>query len=293
MKILLGIDDSERARVVGSLVERLSFDNPKVELVHVLERLGQESLPYLEQTRADLIANYMKMQEDEAKSILVAGQKDLKQIGLESTTKLLTGFSANRIVAHAEQTGADLLAIGSTGKGPVQAALVGSVCRKALVSAPCSILVAKKPVEPGRPLTVVFATDHSAYANRCLEKFVAWRPQGIGRVVVTTVYQEQLVKAMSSVIDHFKADVASWVRGELERSNAQLIQKLSSVIANCKSRVESGAVGDALEKVMKEEAADLLVVGAQGHGFLERVMIGSISLDQAIRRPYSTLVIRA
>ena len=39
--------------------------------------------------------------------------------------------------------------------------------------------------------------------------------------------------------------------------------------------------------------ADLLVLGAQGHGFLERLTTGSVSLDQAVARPYSVIVMRA
>lgn len=292
MKIVMGVEDQEHLKAAVDLVKGLRFEDPAIELVHVLERVGEEGLPQLEGGRPDLIARYLKMQEEEAQALLAQGEAELKQRGLSCRTKLLVGLSANRIIAHARESGGDLLALGSTGKGPIESVIVGSVGRKALISAQCSVLIAKKSVAADRPLTVVCATDHSAYANRCMEKLLTWRPKGIGRAVITTVYPEQLLKAMSSVMENFKADVSTWVRAELERNNAQLIQKLAPLGADFKSRVESGQVGDTLERVMKEEQADLLVLGAQGHGFIERVTMGGVSLDQALRRPYSVLVLR-
>jgi nucleotide-binding universal stress UspA family protein len=233
------------------------------------------------------------MQEEEAQGVLASGHAALTQLGLASTTKLMTGFAGNRILARSEEGGADLLALGSSGRGLLNGAKLGSVGRKALTSAKCSVLIAKNAPSQGRPLTAVIATDHSQYANRCLEKLMSWNPKGIGRAVVTTVYPEQLLKSMTSLMNHFKADVSSWVKGELERNNAEFIRKFATVVPNCTGRVESGDVGDTLERVMKEEGADLLILGSQGHGFLERMFVGSISLDQAMSRSYSTLVVRA
>lgn len=196
-------------------------------------------------------------------------------------------------MAHAAEAKSDLLALGSSGKGPMEGALLGSVGRKALVSAGCSVLIARscRPRKDG--LTVVFATDHSAYAKRCLDTFVSRRPQGVARAVVTTVYPDQLIGAMSAVMSNFKADITSWVRGGLEKENAAAVSSLARLGIPCTSRVEAGSVGDTLERVMKEEQADVLVLGAQRRGFVDRVLIGSVSLDQALRRPYSVLVVRS
>jgi hypothetical protein len=44
---------------------------------------------------------------------------------------------------------------------------------------------------------------------------------------------------------------------------------------------------------MDAMSADLLILGAKGHGFLERITMGSVSLRQAIAGMYSTLILRA
>jgi hypothetical protein len=37
----------------------------------------------------------------------------------------------------------------------------------------------------------------------------------------------------------------------------------------------------------------LLILGAQGYGFWERLMVGSISFHQAIAEPHPVLILRA
>lgn len=292
MKILLGLDAATRASTIGGYVKALGLPDAEITVTHVLERIGEAEFSVEGGVPRDLIDRFLMMQEASANEILASGRADLKNVGLESDTKLLTGFSGNRIVSYAEETKTDLLALGTSGKGVLEGALIGSVGRKALISSTCSILIAKKPLSSEGPLTVVFATDHSDYANRCIDRFVSWGPKGIGRAIVTTIYPEQLVRGMTAVMENFKADVSSWVRAELERNNEKIVQRLAPLGSECKSRVESGNVGEVLERVMKEENADLLVLGAQGHGFLQRLTLGSVSLDQAVKRPYSVLVMR-
>ncbi|MBP9707830.1 MAG: universal stress protein [Oligoflexales bacterium] len=292
MKIVLGLDSLERAKDISSVVQGLNFEKSELELVHILERLDETNLP-MQGAQIDLVNQYIKMQEEEAKAFLAEGQTALMEKGLAVKTKLLSGFTANRIIAHAQESKADLLVVGSSGKGRIKEVLIGSVGRKALSSAKCSVLIAKKPFDTKRPMNVVFATDHSDYANRCVDKFLSWNPKGIGRTVVATIYPEQLLMTMQSIMPNLKTDMSNLVRGELDNKNKAVTQKFTQLGIESKSRVESGLVGDTLEKIMKEENADLLIMGAQGHGFVELMTIGSISLDQGLRRPYSVLVVRA
>jgi nucleotide-binding universal stress UspA family protein len=293
MKIVVGLDTLERLDGVADLLGDLRFVQPQVELVHVLERLDEDGVRPPGSGRMDAISTFLRLQEEEADRMLGEGVARLEQRGLRGTPVRLHGFSSNRIVAHADATKADLLALGSSGKGPLASAFLGSVGRKAVIGAGCSVLIAKGQRRRTKGLTVVWATDHSAYAKRCLDVFTAWRPNGIANLVVTTVYPQQLLGAMTSVMPDFKADVEGWVRSELARDNTAAAGKLAGLGAACSTRVETGAVGDTLERVMIEEQADLLVLGAQGHGFLERLTIGSVSLEQALRRSYSVLVVRA
>lgn len=292
MKIAIGLDAIDRLRVAAGLVADCKFSSADVELVHVLERLGEVTAPLPEGTRPDLITNFLKMQEDEANKLLSDGSAAVERLGLPTRRTLLTGFSANKIVAHVAGGKADLLALSCSEKSSLERALLGSVSRKALIGAECSVLIAKNYQRKEHGLTVVLATDHSLHAKRSIAKFLSWRPKGIARAVVLTVYPEQALSAMNAVMSNFKADVASWARKELAKENADVAKELATHGITCTSRVESGAVSETLARVMTEEKADLLVLGAQGRGFVDRVFLGSIALDQALGRPYSVLVVR-
>lgn len=295
MKILVGVDEIATAERLSAQVASLGFANAKVDLAFAIEILGAAVAVRPDTAHTSVVNEFVRMQTELAKSVLSGSEKAFKDKGLPTTTKVLTGMTGNALVNHAKETAADLLVVGHSGKNALERVIIGSVSRKVLLSAQQSILISKQPESAVKPVTLVLATDHSDYANRCIDKLLSWKPQNVERVVVTTVYPEQLLKAMGAVIEHFKADVSTWVKDGLAKNNATIVDKVKSTLPSAKvtSRVESGYVSDTLERVMKEEKADLLVLGAQGHGFVDLITLGSVSLDQAVRHDYSVLVVRA
>lgn len=297
MRITIGAFDQEQTAFALNTLQGLKFPNAEVNLVHVIERLDGSTADLGQVPHLDLIKTYLKIQEERGEKILQETKAAAQARGFtKCATEIKFGLIGNALLDQSKDEkssgGYDLLALGSSGKHPLEGVLIGSVARKAVVGSPKSVLVAKQNIDPKRPLNVVFATDHSPYAAKCLATFASWQPQGINRLVVLTVFPEELVKAMTSVMDHFKADVAGWLRSELEEANQKALKSLQPIGKERVSRVESGRVGDTIAKVMKEEKADLLVLGAQGHGFLDRLTVGSVSLDQVVSRPYSVLVVR-
>jgi len=71
--------------------------------------------------------------------------------GVPATTVLLSGSTAEEIVAHAESCGADLIVIGSLGHGPVASALLGSVALGVLHASKLPVLVVRCAVSPSSP----------------------------------------------------------------------------------------------------------------------------------------------
>lgn len=292
MKIVAGIDELERSKGLLHLLEALKFTSCELTLLNVIERLGESSIPNVQQ---DLIARFLKMQEAEASALLKTVRESLgPDAPYKVTSELLSGFSANKVIQHASDTKADILALGSSGKGLLQKALVGSVGKKALITAPCSVLISRNAAPLQRPLHVVLATDHSDYAKRWLDKFIAWKPQGLGKLTVVTVQGRGSFVGMGANVAQIESEFSSWMQNELKRRNEECAQRLSSLAQKVSSRVEAGErVDDTLDRVMLEEKADLLVLGAQGHGFLERALIGSVSLEMALGRQHSVLVVRS
>lgn len=293
MKIVLGVGEPERMIPLIDLLQALRFRDARLEAVRIFEPAHAASLGALEHNFSIPLAALNQARRGDEEKLLDRIAGEISSRGFASCeSRFLDGFHANTLIKHAEESEADLLGIASSGMGPSESFLMGSVTRKATISARCSLLISKKPVEPKRRLSVVIATDHSDYANRCIDAFVGWAPGGIGRLVVTTVYATELIGAIAAASAHQKDGLAGELRRDLEGKNADVTGRLRELKAETSSRIENGRVSDVLARVMAEEAADLLVLGAQGHGFFERMLLGSVALEQTIGKPYSVLVVR-
>lgn len=294
MKIVMGIDDLEGAVRQGDLIAALRFDAPYIDAVNVVECIGTALMQPINAERPDLFVEYMNNRESVANELVVRATEALEDRGMRNCRgHILKGFVSNELMEWSEKEEADLLSLGSNGKTALEGVLLGSVTRKAVISAKTSLLISRTTHAPRRPLTVVLATDHSRYSDWFVKRFAQWAPRGIGKLVVTTVFPEHLARSISSLMGHLKFDVAALIRDELEKANRGVISALSGLGAECVSRIECGYVNEAIEDVMKREQADLLVLGAQGHGFSERFIVGSVALEQATGKPYSVLIVRS
>lgn len=78
----------------------------------------------------------------------------------------------------------------------------------------------------------------------------------------------------------------------MTEASAKMVEHLRSFDLHAEYRVVQGEPDEVLGATMKDVNGDLLAMGAQGHGFIERVMLGSLSLQQVMASPYSTLILR-
>jgi nucleotide-binding universal stress UspA family protein len=72
--------------------------------------------------------------------------------GIETRTEVLVGDPANEIVAYADSVDADLIVVGSRGRGAVTSALLGSVSRAILHETRRPVLVARAPKHVHEPI---------------------------------------------------------------------------------------------------------------------------------------------
>lgn len=108
-------------------------DSPAFELMVGLYTLGDDRL---EQGRAAL--------EAKAETDAQAMAERLTAAGIPAEAHPRRGDPASEIVAHAEQIGADLVAVGSRGLSGLDRLLLGSIARNVLNHARCSVLIVRK-----------------------------------------------------------------------------------------------------------------------------------------------------
>jgi nucleotide-binding universal stress UspA family protein len=78
----------------------------------------------------------------------------------------------------------------------------------------------------------------------------------------------------------------------VQSKTEELCRRFEQLGATTHSKVVIDDPKTQLAETMRETKADLLIMGAQGHGFLERIAVGSVSLQQVVAEDYPVLIIR-
>lgn len=294
MKVVVGIDLAGHYERALSMLLGLGFKGMEADLVHTVEPLP---------TYIPELGPAVYTAGAYAEQLHTAGEAEVKRAealvcgkNLACRTHVLDGSPAPLLMDAADSWNADLIAVGSAKRDRISAALFGSVGRALAVSAEQSILVVKGNggVKEG-PYTAVFATDHSEYANKCVEKLLSWAPKGLRQVQVVHAYEttDKEVSILETHIPEGYVSADDWIAKEKETKTKAVAQRFEDAGIPTQILVARGHANDVIRTAMGATKADLLILGAQGHGFLKRLLIGSVSLHQVVVEPYSVLVVRA
>jgi nucleotide-binding universal stress UspA family protein len=92
------------------------------------------------QAEADILMEARAAHEHLAKE----SAEQLRLAGVLAQAELRTGDATAEILAAAQSWNADLIVVGSRGRGPIARAVLGSVARSVLLNAKCSVLVVRR-----------------------------------------------------------------------------------------------------------------------------------------------------
>jgi nucleotide-binding universal stress UspA family protein len=138
-KILIATDGSESAREAVELGLELAEEHAaEVTFLHVVPVLDRSfangiGVPAAKPHHIDELDR--KPLED---ALVIAAERDV-----DATAELLAGLPADEIVAYADSIDADLIVLGSRGRGAFATALLGSVSRGVLHEARRPVLVVR------------------------------------------------------------------------------------------------------------------------------------------------------
>jgi nucleotide-binding universal stress UspA family protein len=296
MRILLGAGTvtEQAGSPAVRLIKRLRFNAVQVEAVRVVQT---PIFPVGEPGMGSAFVYDDLFREATSHAKLMTDALAIELGAASVGGQVLHGNPASAILNRADETRADLIAVDGHEYKPIVAALIGSVARALLLGARQSVLLAKaSDALPDRPVRAVLATDHSEYANACWEHLVRFWPRGIEHLTILTSYPEGELKAMDPLLPAMGISVTQAVHDQLCVLNAALMKRLQGCfhpsLTTMDSVVSPLPVHEAIAAQMKASDADLLILGAQGHGFLERLTMGSVALREALTLAHSTLVIR-
>jgi nucleotide-binding universal stress UspA family protein len=283
MRVIVGIDH-ETYPVALDLLRELRFGEADLQLIHVIES-PLEDLPSVP---LEPVHEWLDNLEAEGRKELSEAARRLEGTAYRVETVLLHGDTPKVLIERARAWEADLIAIGSSQKGHWGALFYGSVTKAVAAGADRSVLVAKQSPQGPDGLRVVIATDHSDYFQRCFEKFLSWEISSIRFATVLT----SLSRRDFSKEARLEAAL-NQLRGEVASRNESLCETLRARGIEATSVVSERPPQEAIAVAMQESGADLLILGAQGHGFWDRVRLGSVSYYEVIATDHNVLVVRA
>ncbi|MDW8107849.1 MAG: universal stress protein [Armatimonadota bacterium] len=295
MRIVVGVDADGAYAPALAWVEALGFSQPELILASVIEPPRPPVIGVIAPFSEEAFVQAHQAQYEAARERLHALQQQLTGRGFTVETALLSGAASTKLLELADERNADLIAIGGTRKGALQAFLTGSVARAALTSAKQCILIAYTPPAEEQPLHVVLATDHSEYNYRCIDLLLRFAPRQIRRIAIATAFSvdEETLQLITRHAPAIQQSGVEWIIEQLHERNRQVCERLRPLQASCESMVIEGMPIPALRAAVQEAQAQLLILGAKGHSLLERLSLGSVSYHFAIGEPMNLLILRA
>jgi len=140
MKILLAVDDSKFSEAaLKTVTSQYRPQGTQVRVLHVLQPIAFSAPPQMSPGYAPELQDQGK----EAEKLLQRAAKTLLGAGFQVDTEIAKGDVREGILDVAQNWHADMIVLGSHGRGGVGRFLLGSVAESVARHAPCSVEIVR------------------------------------------------------------------------------------------------------------------------------------------------------
>ena len=260
-KILVGVDGSPHSLDAAALARDLAGDETTITFAHV----HPGRLHPLHAVQPDVVAEEQKRSDEMLRRV-----REESGVGAELVSIVAESAPAG-LHGEAEQSGFDLLIVGSCGRGAFGRVMVGDHARAALNGSPCAVAIANRGyvhhTEPGKAKNRIgVAYNESPEAEDALalaKELAAIRGAELKALEVVAIPTYAYTELAAT-------DTGVGLEALLKEANDR-VGKLEGVDA----RAEYGLAGEQLAAFGDE--LDLLVVGSRSYGPVKRLVLGSTS----------------
>ena len=288
LRVLVATDGSRQAR--AALAATLLFpwpDGTRVQGVMV------SNVPGPSRWRRRARATLVPWLRQEAARV----QRTLNRRWADAEVVVRNPPVVNAIVDQARKWGAQVIVLGSRGRGILHRALLGSVSRDVAHEADCAVLVIKGRLR--RPSRLVIGVDGSIRSRRAVA-FISRLPAPRGSRVTVLAVVDPISSASISLMPAsvravLAAESAAHERArmaEARREVSKAAQRLRRAGWAVEPVVRRGIPLAQLLDTASTKRADVIVVGARGATGLTRLLLGSVAEGVLAQSPGSVLIIK-
>jgi nucleotide-binding universal stress UspA family protein len=224
---------------------------------------------------------------------------DARAAGVKAEGEVLVGRESVEIVERAQTLPADLVVMGTHGRGGFEKWVLGSITEKVIRQAPCPILTVTLPAEDAPPpgqtpfKRILCAIDFSEHSTRALTFALSLAQQAEAHLTLAHVLEPIADENLEVYAGHTVGEL----RPELEaRSRERLRAAVPEDARNwCEpdELIVYGRPWEAILEAVKTTQSNLLVMGVHGRSVVDLALFGSTTnhVVRAARCP--VLVIRS
>jgi nucleotide-binding universal stress UspA family protein len=203
-----------------------------------------------------------------------------------SRVEIREGAAVAGILDAAE--GADLVVIGTHGRGGFERLLLGSTTEKVIRKAPCPVLTVPPGTEdaalhvPDALKRIVCATDFSPSSDRAVEYALSLAQEADARLTLVHVLDWPFLEQGASPLDQSLAAARQHVLDNLSAQLRLAVPDEARTWCEPEEVIVSGRPHREIVRLASEKAAGLIVMGVHGRGALDRAFYGSTT-SQVVR----------
>ncbi len=286
-RILLATDGSSIARNAARfLVERFALPDERCQLdvINVHYALPPRVASALGR---GIVGAYYR---DESQQALEGVRRMLDQRGVEYNAIMKVGMPAARIVEHAEQCEADLIVMGSHGKGAAKSVLLGSVAQGVLAGCNIPVLLVRETRISAIGGPILIAVDGSAYSKTAIAWLLRHRALVAGDREIVLVHVAADENRFPMVL---RKSLARGIQeAEFEQAMAPARRQLERAGVKWREIFAHGAPGPCIAKEAKRIGGGLIVMGSHGRGEMTSLLLGSVTQRTLSEASAPILIVR-
>ena len=218
----------------------------------------------------------------------------LRAQGVEAATTIVSGRSAEEIIAQASVDGIAMIVMATHGRGGIERWFIGSVADKVMRLSPRPILLVPSPGDPGATeisLTrLLLPLDGSALAEGALPLAVALA-QGARASLVLAQMPPIPTTLMPVDIDYLEEFDDRELREAAQRYLDLVKRRLPASVHSETALLRGLTAASALADYARAQSVDLVIMSTHGRGGFSRFVLGSTA-DRLVRMGVPVLLIR-